>query len=502
MRVRPFWVRFVVHAALCIVAACAPSGGVGGMVDSASDVNTAVQQSTDADAEAATAASSSAQPELPEVAPYTFTAQTTSGLLTFRARPDLCIDVFGDSHDANSKLEVFTCNSGPNQQFALSGNALLVYGNRCVAPTSAAAHAPLVITLCNAQERAQQWLMASDNRVHWLVDPNRCLGASMAADAALTSGMPVGLATCSASGAGQVFDVGIASSALPNLPTTTLPFTHEPATADGVTWTTVPGTPQMWPSAEVLDWSPYIRQGAGPDCTFMSGLGALALHHHERVRPLLRQTGPHTYQAGFFTGGPTNTASPLALVWVEVDDKLAVNADGQTWYAANPVPDAVTKNPVLFAALMEKAYALYLEHYRLDGTPSPGTNKGYADTLGDSPGVAMVLAGAKSLDTDKTGFDANNAWTYLAMAPLGYPVCSAKAQETADGLPGGHVYYAIDAWTTASGIKMVRLRNPWGFDNAAVSVKLTGSVTGTFDMPFTDFMAEFNEVCVTLVPSP
>lgn len=487
---------------VCVLwlGACAPTGGVGGAnrLDEPDSTNAAAQ-SVGVQAEATASEVGTASTDTGVMPAPVYLLATTSGLLTLQSDPSLCVDVWGINHAPGTQIMLHACNSGVNQQFALVGNTLLVYGDRCVKPTSSNANAPLAIAMCDANDETQTWAMATDGAIHWMQDNRLCLGVENTLSA---TDPAVGLYTCDPNASGQHFEIADASAALPTLSEVVVPFTHEPVSGSGVTWVDPPVASQLWPSRGSLDWSPFFKQGAVGDCTFMSGMGAVAQRHHELLRPLIRQTAPHRYQVAFYNAGANYTSAPNLLVWVEVDDKLPLNPDSASWFAANPVPDTVNHNALLFAAILEKGYALYLEKYQLSGFPSNSTPQGYAGTIGNSPGVAMSLTGKLTYDTDRTGFTQDNAWNYLSMVADGYPVSSFKAQNTADGLPGGHLYYVINAWTDASGTQMVTLRNPWGQDNNSSQIKLAGTPVGTFTMPFSTYMAEFNEVCVDLIPGP
>lgn len=432
-------------------------------------------------------------------APITFSTVVRSGMLSFAKGSSQCLDVFGINRTAGAQVYIFTCNSGINQQFVFDQNRLVVYGDRCLEWTAGQNDQPgsVHIALCDPNQAQQKWLQGSDAAFHTENDPNYCLSGvnplPLGASPALVS-------LCASANQLRTLAFVDAVATQPNLPINTVAFTRQPAIPSGIDWIDPPAGAQLFPSTGSLDWTRYIKQGAVGDCTFMAGLGAIATRHHEVVRSMIKQLGPHLYEASFYNTTSSYQTPASLMVKVQIDDKLPIWHNSTTWYAANVIDDDVTGKPVLFAALLEKAFALYVENYQLSGYPDRTQQVGYAGTTGNSPAVYLSLAGISNLDTDRTGFNSQSAWPLLNMAEQGYPVTSFKAQGTADGLPGGHVYYIIRTWSDASGTQMVTVRNPWGQDNASAAIKLTGSAGATSSMPYATYIAEFNEVSVGLLP--
>ncbi|MER6791376.1 ricin-type beta-trefoil lectin domain protein [Amycolatopsis mediterranei] len=117
-----------------------------------------------------------------------------SGGVLRGAGSNRCLDVPGVSQADGTRLQIWDCNGGTNQQWAaLSNGALQVYGSKCLdVPGHATASGTRVqIYTCNGGAN-QQWRLGSDGTVIG-VESGLCLDVTGAATANAT---PVAIATC------------------------------------------------------------------------------------------------------------------------------------------------------------------------------------------------------------------------------------------------------------------------------------------------------------------
>lgn len=182
-----------------------------------------------------------------------------------------------------------------------------------------------------------------------------------------------------------------------------------------------------------------IKQGALGDCYFLGALAGLA-ETPQRLKRLIKKTGNGRYQITFYKGGIKQ--------YVVIDDLIPC-VDGEPVFSKNHGNE-------IWVLLLEKAYAkLHGSYAAIEGGLS-------AIAFSDLTGMPVDKIDTKKLDTDDL-FE-----KLEGLMELEWTTCTSingnfNANETKKnyGLVTGHAYTILGA-QEYKGIKLVKLRNPWG----------------------------------------
>eukprot|EP01126_Amoeba_proteus_P033160 TRINITY_DN324_c0_g1_i7.p1 TRINITY_DN324_c0_g1~~TRINITY_DN324_c0_g1_i7.p1 ORF type:complete len:831 (+),score=162.05 TRINITY_DN324_c0_g1_i7:479-2971(+) len=278
-------------------------------------------------------------------------------------------------------------------------------------------------------------------------------------------------------------------------------FPEDPSRNDGITW----ARPQkLFPEAALFkrpSSQSDLKQGSLGDCYFLSALTVLASGNG--IEELVLGAYPEYgfYQVRFFINND----------WVvsTVDDRLPLRRSGKgLLFASGADPSEI------WMSILEKAYAKIYGSY---GAIENGvTSDALVDLLGET---------AVNLDTK---MDPSLLWnTLLAYDQEGFFMgCSKEGTENNEvvksqvhanelGIIERHAY-AILQVVEALGVKLIRLRNPWGHfewngpysDNSKEwtpklldQLNFTFADDGTFFIEFHDFLKQFDQLLAVVVIS-
>ena len=207
-----------------------------------------------------------------------------------------------------------------------------------------------------------------------------------------------------------------------------------------------------------------IYQGSIGDCYLLASLGAIAKANAQLIRQSVVELGDGTY-AVQFTNGSTKT-------FVRVDGDLPIDDYGLAYAKQG-------RQGSIWTALVEKAYAFF--RY----------NQGsYASLDG---GFMNDVYGHMGLSNASALFTASNAQSLLqqlkADLDAGKAVTFGTKLEVGDApLTAGHAYMVDAVITDSSGqFTALRLRNPWGYDDAPGHGANDGYITLTAQQAMSAF---------------
>jgi len=217
-----------------------------------------------------------------------------------------------------------------------------------------------------------------------------------------------------------------------------------------------------------------VKQGLSGDCYFEAVVSGLARSNPQAIKDMIHNNGDGTYSVKF--PGMAAGEAPIKVA-APTETELGLYNGGSkygTW-----------------ATVLEKAYGQWRENHETKHpaeTPEDGANGG-----GNPCSVLQLLTGktASEMNVSKATevSMANTLQTAFASKP---PLVVAASIDggpgpdtTPDGLPRDHSYTVIGTHKE-HGQLMVDIRNPWGDD-----VK---GPRGTFSLPLSQFMKDFNRV--------
>jgi hypothetical protein len=137
---------------------------------------------------------------------------------------------------------------------------------------------------------------------------------------------------------------------------------------------------------------------------------------------------------------------------VEIDDRLPCDEFGNLIFGR-----CADKNE-LWVPLLEKAYAkLYGSYQQLSGGH---VMNAIVDMTGGVSQITKITADMAQNNEmwDKLQYQTDNGSYMIGVCSIGIP----EKQLEESGLLGGHAYAVLEAKKTSSGIRLIRIRNPWG----------------------------------------
>lgn len=241
-----------------------------------------------------------------------------------------------------------------------------------------------------------------------------------------------------------------------------------------------------------------VIQGALGDCWFLGALAVVATSAENFIEHLFVQQKPEEgcYQCKFFKNGKWES--------VVVDDRLPVDK----W---NRLVFASCKDPSEFwVPIVEKAYAKL--HGSYEALESGSISDGLKDLTGEGVEVMKLDSDEHKANYGDLGWKAllhNVHESFLMGCAIDFEQMEAES-ELACGLLTGHAYSIIDC-QEVQGVKLLRLRNPWGqgewngpwSDNSKewtpamlTHFKYEFANDGTFFITFGDFIKYYSRVYV------
>jgi hypothetical protein len=221
-----------------------------------------------------------------------------------------------------------------------------------------------------------------------------------------------------------------------------------------------------------------IDQGSLGDCAFLAALGATFARQSNDsgntrssvIDSMIIDNSDNTYTIRFYSGSSAE--------YVTVDRRLATTNNRLFGASANGSRDPNNTFNVLWAPLVERAYA----QWREGREGAPGYN-----LIGNGDNLVRPLQFV-------TGLTATNYSTSsLTFSTLETAFSNARSVETGrlgsdtTYIVGGHAYSVTNAYTSNSQQRVV-VRNPWGVDG----LRVEGSNDGFIDMSYSDFVSNFN----------
>ena len=247
-----------------------------------------------------------------------------------------------------------------------------------------------------------------------------------------------------------------------------------------------------------------IFQGSIGNCWFMSAISAIA-EKPGRVESLFLNPTNAIEPAGIYGINMKALGVPHTIL---VDDQLP----GEDWYGwFYPKFAEIKGDKSVWAAILEKAYAKYHGNYKhtIGGWPQ----KAVWDLLGGPYEEYDHLN--KAGGTVVTGIE--DLWTKLSTHDVNDEIMITSTWGTnhftqADnGIANGHAYTIIGVTDEVPGVRLVKLRNPWGsekykgpycddckeWDSVSQDVKdslqFASANDGVFYIPLEDYHAYFEE---------
>ncbi|MBD2346511.1 C2 family cysteine protease [Anabaena subtropica] len=211
-----------------------------------------------------------------------------------------------------------------------------------------------------------------------------------------------------------------------------------------------------------------IDQGVLGDCAFLAALGATFGRQSNDVgnasssviNSMITDNGDNTYTMRFYSNGEAE--------YVTVDRRIATSVA------------AKRNNGILWVALVEKAYAQWLEWKE----NTPGYNRiGNGDSLSRP---MRFITGQQTFTMLPTNM---NIFSMLdSSLASGQSITAARVGADTKYIVSSHAYSVTNAYTSTSGEQRVVVRNPWGVDGKTMS----GVNDGFIDLSYTEFSQTFN----------
>jgi len=194
-----------------------------------------------------------------------------------------------------------------------------------------------------------------------------------------------------------------------------------------------------------------IRQGAIGNCWFIGSAGAVAEIPHRLEQIFLNTSGKLNtagiYGVNLYTLGVPNT--------IIVDDMLPLYDAGEGVYKT--LFAQIGENGNAWGTILEKAFAK--------------AHGNYEHIIAGSPADALrMLTGSPSIELRNAELSADEMWAELKrhdlldeMIMLNTPGgFSGNTDEC--GLVNNHAYIVLQAKQTSNGDRLLKMRNPWGFE--------------------------------------
>lgn len=229
-----------------------------------------------------------------------------------------------------------------------------------------------------------------------------------------------------------------------------------------------------------------IDQGGLGDCAFLAALGATfgpqssdaGNTSSSIINNMITDNGDNTYTIRFFSNGTPE--------WVTVDRRLATSNGSLYAASANGSRDPNNSSNVLWAPLVERAYA----QWREGREGQPGYN---LIGNGDHPFRPLGFITGRTA----TQFGAGGSAGSVSFSQIQAALSSGQAIElgrytesSTSFIVGGHAYSLTNAYTDGSGQQRITVRNPWGVDG----ISLNGSDDGFVDLSFSEFSSSFDSI--------
>jgi len=226
-----------------------------------------------------------------------------------------------------------------------------------------------------------------------------------------------------------------------------------------------------------------IDQGGMGDCAFLASLGAVVNSRPDIVSSMIIDNGDNTYTIRFYssTGGNSGTATtPGSAEYVTVDRRLATNSSGQLLFAAAGSGSATNSSNVIWAALVERAYAQWREFRE----GSNGYNLIGNGDLPQRPLTYITGRSANDLNTPTVTF------SQIQSALTSNRPVTAWTYDDSTYIVGDHAYSITSTYVNSRGEQRVVVRNPWGVDGRTID----GANDGFVDLSFSQFLAAFPRI--------
>ena len=259
--------------------------------------------------------------------------------------------------------------------------------------------------------------------------------------------------------------------------------------------------PSLWGSKGIQPTG--VRQGQLGDCWFLAAAAAIA-EKPERIERIFTN---HEYSAeGVFDMTFSHMGQKVTMV---VDDRLPITEGKDRRYTNFGVKSAVNARPSANGAwwvpLLEKAYSKF--------------NQSYSNMDGGQPEQALrELTGMPVRSYDSQRQSDSDFFNVVRDADVKNYVMTANCHNKHASLITGHAYTMLGAIQLSNGVKLIRMRNPWGSekytgpynDNDAVwtpALKAEVARThgthawgddGAFYLPVSDFKRAFTTYAVLL----
>ncbi|CAK4034443.1 Calpain-type cysteine protease DEK1 [Lecanosticta acicola] len=262
-----------------------------------------------------------------------------------------------------------------------------------------------------------------------------------------------------------------------------------------------------------------VHQGSGGDCWFLASLMAVSAKK-ELIEQLCvaRDEKVGVYGFVFFRDGE----------WVHevIDDKLFLRVGDDDELDVVRGWDRDEKDGLalkydedkLKDALQRGGTALYFSHCKSNETWLPLIEKAYAKAHGDyfaieggfaSEGIEDLTGGVAVVINPEDIMDKDRFWKeQLSQVNEKYLFGGGSRQNGSKGFVGGHAYAVLEAWEEG-GLKLLKLRNPWGETewegdwsdgsklwtaDMMTKLKHTFGDDGVFWISFADFLKHFPSI--------
>ncbi|MEA5564018.1 C2 family cysteine protease [Anabaena sp. UHCC 0399] len=210
-----------------------------------------------------------------------------------------------------------------------------------------------------------------------------------------------------------------------------------------------------------------IDQGKLGNCTFLAALGATFGRQFNDagntssslINSMITDNGDNTYTMRFYSNG--------AAEYVTVDRRIATSIA------------AKRNNGVLWVALVEKAYAQWLE----SRTSQPGYN-----VIGNGTNLFAPLQFVTGRSTTNYSISKVSFSTLETALANGQALTAARVGGDSKYIASNHAYSLTNTYIDTSGQQRVVVRNPWGVDGKT----LNGTNDGFIDLSFAEFTQSFN----------
>lgn len=242
-----------------------------------------------------------------------------------------------------------------------------------------------------------------------------------------------------------------------------------------------------------------VQQGSLGDCWFISALSVLAAAEGNLVSNVITAAYPKegVYQCRFYKNGEWK--------FVTIDDRIPCGSSGKPFFASCRDPNE------MWVPIVEKAYAKL--HGNYGAIEAGDVNEGLVDLTGEVS-EHIILGNDKSSTPKDAALFKRLAENIKESYLMGCSIVSkesAMEEKTSQGLLKNHAYAIIDC-QEVQGVKLLRLRNPWGQFEwkgrwSDGSKEWTPQLKkhfnfefgddGTFFMCFEDFVANFNRIYVS-----